>query len=112
MTKEDYKKYLISSKWLIKKAELVNYYLKMGYEINCFFCLTSENLQVHHFSYKNIGNEIIDGENHWEITFVCRSCHEKYHKNKNFREDFRLWPMYKLSPAGEEISDELLKLLD
>lgn len=93
MNTQDYYEYLASNKWLIKKAELINIYIKKNWQIDCYCCGSTDNLQVHHFSYKHIGNEVLDDERIWELTFMCRDCHKKWHFQKDFKkqiEDLQL----------------------
>lgn len=86
MDKESYHKYLRSVDWLLKKNKLINTYLEQGWKIHCKACESTDSLQVHHVSYKNVGNEILDDERIWELAFLCRGCHEKNHFEKGFRE--------------------------
>jgi len=62
MEKNKYLKYLASNKWLIKKAELINIYVKNNWTIDCHCCGFTEYLQVHHFSYKNFRKQIEDSQ--------------------------------------------------
>ena len=87
MTKK-YQDYLYSKKWTNVKKKLNNIYIKQGWNINCYCCGKTNNLQVHHFSYKNIFNEKLNDERIWELGFMCKNCHYKWHKKLNFKEDF------------------------
>ena len=40
----------------------------------CQLCKTEEAKDVHHLTYKNLGNETID-----ELISYCRACHDKVH---------------------------------
>jgi hypothetical protein len=40
----------------------------------CQLCKAEKAKDVHHLTYKNLGNESID-----ELTSYCRACHEKVH---------------------------------
>jgi hypothetical protein len=88
MTKKDYKKYLFSKDWLLLKNKLINIYLKQKWNIECLHCGSEKALQVHHFSYENIGKEILEDERINELGFLCADCHFKWHKTKNFKEGF------------------------
>ncbi len=82
----NYKKYLYSLEWLLKKNELISTYRRQGWKINCNYCGDPNNLQVHHNSYKNVGNEILTDGRIWELTFACNDCHKKIHFEKGFKE--------------------------
>jgi len=85
-----YNDYLKSKNWLLKKWELINVYRKLKWNIDCLFCHTTDNLQVHHLSYDNVGNEIRKwGINKGiDICFACRDCHKKYHFVNNFKDNW------------------------
>lgn len=83
--KFNYKKYLKSTDWLIVKSKLVILYLKQKWKIECYFCNSKNNLQIHHIDYGNIGNEDIE-KNPFQLIFLCSTCHYKWHKNKEFRD--------------------------
>jgi hypothetical protein len=88
MTKEEYHKYLKSRDWLLKKNELISTYLKQGWDIDCKVCGSTDNLNVHHERYDNIGNEIVTDERIWDLSFMCYECHQKWHFEKGFKEEF------------------------
>lgn len=45
----------------------------------CEGCRRAPCVQVHHLSYKNVGEEFL-----WELVAVCNACHERaHHKVKN-----------------------------
>lgn len=81
--KFDYKKYLQSRDWLIKKTKLVNRYLRRKREIKCFVCDGLDGLIVHHWDYENIGKEKLE-----DLIFMCYECHRKWHKEKGFKENW------------------------
>ena len=87
MNKLDYKKYLQSADWLIKKSKLVSTYINQGWKIECRYCGSVHNLHVHHNSYENVGNEQIDDERIWELAFLCKDCHQKYHFLEGWKEE-------------------------
>jgi hypothetical protein len=86
MNKQEYREYLASKQWLLKKHALISVYLKEGWSIDCIFCGSEKYLQVHHLSYANIGNEIVTDERIWDLVFACKDCHYKYHFQKGFKE--------------------------
>ena len=81
-----YKNYLLSIDWLKKKNALINKYIENNWEINCHCCGGTSNLQVHHFSYANIFNEVLEDGRIFELGFMCRDCHYKWHKEEGFKE--------------------------
>lgn len=82
---QNYKEYLQSAKWLIKKSELIAHFLKHHWKICCTFCGVENNLQVHHWRYDNVGSENIeDGD----IDFACKDCHYKWHFDQQFKKEW------------------------
>ena len=75
MTDQEYADYLKSETWR-KKAEQrmqIDGYRCQG----CGSCGTAENpLEVHHLSYKNLGNE----DAFTELVVCCHMCHKNLHK--------------------------------
>ena len=69
--KKDYLDYLQSSKWLEKRIER----LKMD-NFRCCRCGSPHDVQVHHLTYKNIGNENV----YEDLITLCDSCHESIEK--------------------------------
>jgi len=65
----DYKAYLYSEKWKKKRKKI----LKRD-NFTCQDCGSKNHLQVHHLTYKNIGNERLN-----ELITVCAHCHKKRH---------------------------------
>lgn len=54
----------------------------------CEECSYNRNLQVHHLTYKNLGNE-----NDGDLEVLCRKCHRKVHHlnwMKNMENIFKL----------------------
>jgi len=86
MNKIEYQNYLNSKEWLLKKNEFINIHLKNNWNIECSICKLTDSLQVHHLSYRNIGNEILTDDSINELVFLCRDCHKKWHKEKGFKE--------------------------
>lgn len=62
-------------------------YVKEGWKVECRYCALKKDLHVHHFSYANIGNEQVDDERIWELGFLCKDCHSKYHFEKGWKEE-------------------------
>lgn len=67
MNKEEYQKYLKSEHWSKKKKEL---FFENRYR--CLGCGSRMKLEVHHLTYKNIGNESLQ-----DLVYLCRYCHNK-----------------------------------
>lgn len=64
-----YKDYLKTEHWkLTKKSFLVTV------KHNCMKCGIKEKLEVHHITYKDLGNE----KNN-QLSLLCRSCHQNTH---------------------------------
>ena len=75
---EEYLNYLNSPKWKqIRKEALVLYE-------SCVLCGAKKQLDVHHRSYKNFGNETIVKD----LIVLCERCHAKYHYWKNGKKFF------------------------
>lgn len=85
-TRINYKEYLTSVDWLLKKHELISLYLKQKWNIECFVCHKDKDLQVHHWDYNNVGNEKLSKKEGLDLSFLCRDCHKKWHFEKNFKE--------------------------
>ena len=66
-----YKEYLKSPKWKAKRAAALKRDKGM-----CRLCGEFAT-QVHHATYKRRGKERIS-----DLTSLCQSCHEKFHKGK------------------------------
>ena len=65
----NYKDYLLSNDWqIVRRIALAHFGNK------CQLCGSTQNLNVHHKNYDNIGNETLD-----DLTLLCKSCHEKFH---------------------------------
>jgi len=78
VTKEEYYEYLKSPKWQEKRTKRLS--------LDNFTCQKCgerhNNLQVHHITYENVGNEDI----YRDLITLCRSCHEEVEKNKEHEE--------------------------
>lgn len=64
-----YKDYLKTNHW-----KNIRSIIRKKYKNKCRSCKTTENLEVHHKTYKNIGNEKLSN-----LTLLCRNCHQKAH---------------------------------
>ena len=68
----DYKTYITSLEWKNNSARRDVLY-KDNYQ--CRMCKSSVGIEVHHITYKNLGNEHIG-----DLVTLCRDCHEYTHK--------------------------------
>lgn len=69
-----YAEYLNSERWKIKKE-----YALQWADNRCQICNSTENLNVHHRVYGNVGNEKPN-----DLTVLCKDCHSLFH-NPNKR---------------------------
>jgi 5-methylcytosine-specific restriction endonuclease McrA len=69
--KKNYRKYINSKEWKLKRDAIVEKYKK------CSCCGSEENLNVHHLTYENLGNE-----NESDLLLLCKDCHKFVHKGK------------------------------
>ena len=69
MTKAEYQGYLHSDHWKSKRNEALTHF-----KHRCVICHSKAKLQVHHLTYKNIGNESIR-----ELIVACGDCHKLIH---------------------------------
>lgn len=72
MNKEEYATYLQSDHW--KKVKKAMYSMKSRCHV-CF--IGEENLNIHHITYENIGNE-----GYFDLVVLCQDCHKKIHREK------------------------------
>jgi hypothetical protein len=68
-----YDSYLTSDKWLAKR-ELV--FAQSGGV--CEGCQERRADQVHHLTYKNVGDELL-----YQLVAVCKTCHERLHETRD-----------------------------
>jgi hypothetical protein len=68
-----YDEYLKTPEWAAKREQALE---RDGR--HCRLCNTSDNLQVHHRTYLRRGNEDLN-----DLTTLCKSCHEHFHKKVN-----------------------------
>ena len=67
--KRNYKNYLLCPEWK-KKRKLIIQRDKI-----CQGCLDAPIHEVHHLTYKNVGNELM-----FELVGLCRECHSRCHQ--------------------------------
>ena len=79
----DYKKYIRSNAWRRKRTQyfeskMYNTYPtgKSAGKFVCYVCGSDDNLQLHHRTYKRLGNERINVD----LVPVCQKCHTNIHK--------------------------------
>jgi len=66
---KDYKEYLKTKHWRETKI-----WAKKSLSNKCHVCGSLRQLQVHHRSYKHLGNELIE-----DLEILCRGCHRGEH---------------------------------
>lgn len=71
MRQMPYKDYLQTSFWQLIREWIIE---KRG--AKCQICNSTENINVHHRSYENLGDEREE-----DLVVLCQSCHEIFHKN-------------------------------
>ena len=71
-----YTEYLKSNHWKAKRHELIND------DSVCHQCGCKGILQLHHLSYKRLGNESIK-----DLIPLCDKCHKEAHKNKDIEKE-------------------------
>lgn len=84
-----YVAYLHSSEWLtLRKQIYARTALKWNY---CNVCCSSGPLDIHHLSYKIIGNPNAGNT----VMMLCRSCHNNFHEyaKLNPKKDFYKIPL-------------------
>lgn len=67
--KKEYEQYLKSNEWITKRDK-IREKRKL-----CEICKEYENLQVHHLTYENLGNEKDE-----DLILLCKKCHFAIHK--------------------------------
>lgn len=68
---ESYSEYLQSSHWRKVREQRKAYD-----EYKCYLCGSTDELNVHHISYKNLGRENINND----LVTLCRDCHQLVHR--------------------------------
>lgn len=71
--KTEYQEYLRSPKWQATREQAL---ARAGYR--CQVCNRSDQLQVHHRTYANLGNELPN-----DLTVLCDPCHDRFHAGGN-----------------------------
>lgn len=66
---EDYAEYLKSTHWYILRQKI------LAARKNCEGCQSSLHLNVHHITYKRLGEERLE-----DLMLACETCHEKIHE--------------------------------
>jgi orotate phosphoribosyltransferase len=64
-----YKNYLLCPEWEKKRKFIIQR------DKNCQGCLDAPIHEVHHLTYKNVGNELM-----FELVGLCRECHSRCHQ--------------------------------
>ena len=73
--RKDKKEYLQSSEWHRKRQERL-----IVDDFNCQLCSYTNNLQVHHKTYKNIFNEDVEHD----LVTLCSDCHTAIHEKYGY----------------------------
>lgn len=68
----NYQRYIQSDKWKEKRAKIIEE------RKQCEMCDSAENLQVHHLTYKRLGNE-----DDRDLMLLCQNCHQHIHTDEN-----------------------------
>lgn len=66
---EAYDEYLASDKWARLREKVMTRSAGI-----CEGCLGAPATEVHHLTYKHVGDELL-----WELVAVCRDCHRRCH---------------------------------
>jgi len=100
-----YNKYLESDHWktlrkrYYKGGDVKNMIMKYG-QLCCTFCTCiNKQLNIHHRTYRNLGNEKLG-----ELILLCRDCHYEVHKEES-KEKRHLWSATTI--AGRKIRKRL-----
>jgi hypothetical protein len=75
-----YKDYLKSDHWIEFKNRV-----HADKPYGCYICRKFVNLEVHHITYKNLGNEDID-----DVVYLCHKCH-LYATNSSEKDKLQKW---------------------
>jgi hypothetical protein len=85
---DSYKDYIVSLDWLLRKNQIINFYNKKKWQIGCELCVTTNNLQIHHNTYKHMDKNVTDIRYIGGYSFLCGSCHTKIHYDDKLLEYF------------------------
>lgn len=75
----NYIDYLQTEHWKNKKIEKLK-----STSFMCEKCNSKKDLQVHHISYENKGNENLS-----DLRTLCKSCHQKIHQRKSNKQEYK-----------------------
>lgn len=78
----DYHAYIRSPEWQAVKQR----YRASRLPQDCLRCGSSENIELHHRSYRRLGRERLS-----DIVPLCRDCHRRLHHARNDRRSVSLW---------------------
>lgn len=92
IAKEIYKNYLSSDEWRLKKLHVMFHNGGRG----CIYCGAKKNLDVHHLTYRNIGDESLE-----DLIVLCRDCHKEAHANLKFYRRINGWAIKKYGEDWE-----------
>lgn len=69
----DYNAYIQSDEWKAKRDQ------RLALDCNkCQVCGSSDGLEVHHLTYRNLGHEEMN-----DLITLCHDCHKKQHEAEN-----------------------------
>lgn len=92
-----YRQYLNSEHWKNTRERLLE---RHGAYCDC--CGSTDNINVHHLTYKNIGKE-----NDYELIVLCHRCHQIMHDQKRKR---RLANEFHDVIYGDEVQEKIKEL--
>jgi 5-methylcytosine-specific restriction endonuclease McrA len=69
---DEYRAYIVSKEWYRRRAGRL-----VAANFSCERCGCGEALQVHHVTYKRLGNELNE-----DLRVLCRFCHLSEHESK------------------------------
>lgn len=107
--KAEYQAYLNSPRWQAIRKRLYR-----EYEYKCAMCGSPKNLNVHHITYENLGEEKDE-----DLTVLCQQCHSDIHGKRTFFDDLclaweRLFEEWEAETDKDEkeIKNIQLKIID
>lgn len=65
----DYHEYLLTPQWQTKRENVLIFW---GHR--CALCFSDINIEVHHRTYKRLGNELMT-----DLIALCSDCHSDHH---------------------------------
>ena len=71
-----YQEYLQTPRWQALRAAAIE-----QFRGRCAVCNSGKNLNVHHREYP----EVLGSEEQWQLTVLCRNCHELFHRYSKVR---------------------------